>query len=53
MEKNGMLTEESLSDFDNTKKAEFYDEEGFLVADTDHKDQLKNPQPVSKLSSQN
>jgi hypothetical protein len=46
MEKNGMLTERSQSDFDNTKKAEYYDKEGFLVADEENKHKLKNPQKV-------
>jgi hypothetical protein len=45
MEKNAMLTNESQSDF-NTKKAEFYDEDGFLVADEQNKHKLKNPKPV-------
>ena len=46
MEKNGMLTNESQSDF-NTKKAEFYDEDGFLVSDEQNKHRLKNPKPVN------
>jgi hypothetical protein len=48
-EKNGMLTEKSLSDFDNTKKAEFFDEEGFLVADEANKSKLKTPKPIIDL----
>ena len=42
-----MLTDKSLSDFDKTKKAEFYDEEGFEVADKENKDKWKNPQPIN------
>jgi hypothetical protein len=53
-EKNGMLTEKSQSDFDNTKKAEYYDNEGFLVADEANKDKLNSPQPIIDLAdSQN
>jgi len=43
MEKNGMLGPESKSDFDNTKKAEYIDENGFHVADEANKDKLANP----------
>lgn len=50
-EKNGMLTENSQSDFDNTKKAEYYDCEGFCVADEQNKDKLKNPKPLSELDN--
>ena len=44
-----MLTEKSKSDFDNTKKAEYYDEEGFAVADKDNKHKLKNPSSIKNL----
>jgi len=47
-----MLTSESQSDFDNTKKAEYYDEEGFMVADEANKDKLAKPVPVTKLSEE-
>jgi hypothetical protein len=53
MEKNGMLTETSLSDFDNTKKAEYYDADGFLVADEQSKHKLSNPKPVKALTEEN
>ena len=43
LEKNGMLTSESMSDFDSTKKAEYVDAEGFKVADEANKDKLKKP----------
>jgi hypothetical protein len=52
MEKNAMLTAESMSDFDSTKKAEFYDADGFGVADKANKDKLKNPQPVKELAQE-
>ena len=40
-----MLTEKSINDF-NTKKAEFYDENGFLVADESNKHKLASPKPI-------
>ena len=49
MEKNGMLTDRSLSDYDNTKKAEYYDAEGFKVADEKNKHKLSKPEPISKI----
>jgi hypothetical protein len=52
MEKNGMLTDKSLSDFDNTKKAEWYDKDGFLVADDKNKEKLKNPQAIENLKQE-
>lgn len=52
MEKNGMLTEKSLSDFDNTKKASWYDEHDFLVADEKNKEKLKNPKPIENLKQE-
>jgi hypothetical protein len=48
MEKNGMLTEDSKSDFDLTKKAAYYDEAGFGVADEGNKDKLKKPVRIDK-----
>ena len=44
-----MLSEKSKSDFNNTKKAEYYDAEGFEVADAENKHKLKNPQRVEEL----
>ena len=44
-----MVTTESRSDFDTTKKAEFYDEDGFEIADKENKDQLKTPKKISEL----
>jgi hypothetical protein len=52
MEKNGMLSEDSLSDFTDekgkVKKAEYYDEETNLVADKDNVDKLAKPVPIKK-----
>jgi hypothetical protein len=48
MEKNGMLTNNSFSDFDKTKKAEWYDEEDFHVADEAHKKKLKKPKRIKR-----
>lgn len=52
MEKNGMLTEKSQSDFDNTKKAEYVDLEGFAVADEANKYNLKAPAKISEPEAQ-
>jgi hypothetical protein len=49
MNKYGMLNEKSRSDFDSTKKAEFYDEEGFQVADAENKHLLKTPKKIEHL----
>lgn len=46
-----MLTDKSQSDFDNTKKAEYYDSSDFLVADEKNKDKLKNPRPIKELEN--
>ncbi len=50
-EKNGEVTEKSLSDFKDpkghTKHAAYYDEDGFAVADESNKDKLKKPVPLS------
>lgn len=47
-----MLTDKSLSDFDATKKAEYYDENDFMVADKNNKDKLKQPKPISDLKEE-
>ena len=49
MEKNGMLSENSQSDYDNTKKAEYFDAEGYRVADEANKHKLSKPEPVKNL----
>ena len=50
MEKNGMLTDKSQSDYSFTKRAAYYDADGPTVADEDNKSQLKKPKriPTSK-----
>ena len=53
MEKNGEVQAGvSLSDFDGAKKAEFYDEDGFGIADAANKDKLAKPVPIEKLSEE-
>ena len=49
MEKNGMLTEDSFSDFGNEKVA-FVDESSPLVAGPSHKDKLAKPMEIKKLT---
>lgn len=46
-----MLTNRSLSDY-GTKKAEYYDEEGFGVADAENKDKLKQPKRIEDRQNQ-
>lgn len=41
--KHGMVTEESQSDFDSTKKVAYYDEKSPLIADEANKGKLKKP----------
>lgn len=45
-----MLSDKSISDFDSTKKAEYYDLDGYMVADEKHKDKLNQPEPIEKLN---
>ena len=49
MIKHGMVTEDSHSDFDLSKKAEYYDAEGFGVADKKNVDKLKKPVKISDV----
>lgn len=51
MEKNGELTENSKSDFDTTKKAEFVEKDGFEVADAANAAKLKEPVKVESKAS--
>lgn len=51
--KHGMLTAESLSDFDTVKKAEYFDDEGFEVADEDNKSKLKTPKKINQERDNN
>ena len=44
-----MLSDKSLSDFDKSKKAEWYDVEGYEIADDTNKDKLKNPKKIQTL----
>ena len=47
-----MLTEKSLSDYNNTKKAEYYDAAGFFVADEANKHKLDKPELIKKLKEE-
>ena len=44
-----MITEESRSDFDTEKKAAYYDQEGYELADEQNKHKLKTPKAISDL----
>ena len=46
-----MLTKNSQSDYDSTKKAEYYDADGYSVADEANKNKLTRPEPIG--SSEN
>ena len=46
-----MLSEKSQSDY-STKKAEYYDAEGFNVADAENKEKLKKPEPIKNLNTE-
>ena len=48
-EKNGMVTPDSHSDFDSTKKAEYYDEEGTGIADESNKNKLRRPKRIEEI----
>ena len=48
-----MVTAESRSDFDATKKAEYYDAAGFEIADKENKEQLKSPRKITELDEEN
>lgn len=45
--KTGDVRESTPSDFDNTKKAEFYDKKGHAIADAAHKNKLSDPAPLN------
>lgn len=47
--KYGNLTEDSKSDFDRTKKAEYVDAHENKVADKENKHKLKNPRPIKEF----
>jgi hypothetical protein len=48
MNKYGVLNTESRSDFDSSKKAEYFDADGFEVADESNKDLLKTPKKIEQ-----
>ena len=50
MTKYGILREDSKSDFDSTKKAEYYDEIGLFVADEANKHLLHKPKKINHSS---
>lgn len=52
IEKHGDLNENSKSDFDLTKKADFFDEAGFEVADSANKNKLNKPVATKPLKIQ-
>jgi hypothetical protein len=51
-EKNGMLTEDSQSDYSMHKKAEFYDADGPTVADRDNRHKLNKPRRISWVKAE-
>lgn len=50
IEKYGIVTKDSFSDFDSTKKAEYFDAEGDSIADKANKDKLKKPVEIKKAN---
>jgi hypothetical protein len=48
MIKYGMVTKDSQSDFDSTKKAKYFDAEGFQIADETHKNELVQPVKIQE-----
>jgi hypothetical protein len=47
--KYGVVTENSQSDFDLTKKAVYYDELGTSIADEANRDKLKVPVKIAEI----
>lgn len=45
-----MLTKDSLGDFDLNKRAEYYDDDGYGVADAANKHKLNKPVKITKKS---
>jgi len=45
-----MVTTDSQSDFDMTKKAVYYDEDGPEIADENNVDKLKKPVRITELN---
>jgi len=52
MIKTGDLRETSKGDFDRTKKAEYFDEDGYAVADAGNKDKLRKPKRIEHKSTE-
>jgi len=52
MTKYGVVTTGSVSDYDNTKKAEYYDADGFSIADKKNVDKLKKPRKITETPKQ-
>lgn len=50
MTKYGIVTADSQSDFDQTKKAAYIDEDGFGVADEANKHKLKTPVKIADVT---
>jgi hypothetical protein len=49
MNKYGVLNSESRSDFDSSKKAEYFDADGYEVADENNKENLKSPKKIEQI----
>lgn len=52
MNKYGTISEESRSDYDHAKKAEYYDEQGYSLADETNKHLLSVPRPIQEMIKQ-
>ena len=48
--KYGVVTEDSHSDFNLTKKAKYFDLDGYEIADEDNKHKLKKPALIENNS---
>ena len=48
-----MLSENSQSDFNTVKKAEYYDADGYCVADEENKHKLNKPEKIEKFDREN
>jgi len=48
IEKNGMLTEDSFSDFDTSKKVKYIEKNGFVVGGEEDKILMEEPIPLQK-----
>jgi cell division protein FtsI/penicillin-binding protein 2 len=52
MNKYGAISEETRSDYDYAKKAEYYDEQGYTLADETNKYLLSAPRPIQEISKE-